>query len=353
MSTLINNSEYNDWIKELRSKIRNTQLKAVKSANAILLQFYWELGKDISEKLATGKWGNKLIEQIADLKKELPEVKGFSRTNLYYISQFYKTFAKASYQSLFVEQGTQKIKEAIIPQLGGQLPWSHIKVLISKIKEAEQTYFYIKQTIKNGWSRDELSTQIKYKLHERQGKAISNFEENLANANSALIQETTKDPYIFDFLSLTEPYQEKDIENQLVNHISKFLLELGKGFAFIGKQYHLEIAKQDYYLDLLFYHIKLKCYVVVELKNKKFIPEYAGKLNFYLSAVDNILKAENDNPSIGILLCTEKNNIEVEFSLRGMSQPIGVSEFIVTENLPDDLKSSLPTIEELERELEK
>ncbi len=353
MIELVSNNEYKDWINEIKLKILRTQTLAIKSANNVLIRFYWELGKDISEKLEAGQWGSKLIEQIAkDLKKELPEIKGFSRTNLYYISQFYKKFSQASYQKLFVNEIEQKANKAIVPQLGGQLPWSHIKVLISKVKDPGQTYFYIRETINNGWSRDVLSLQIKSQLYERQGKAVSNFEQTLPSLQSDLAQQTIKDPYVFDFLSLSQPYHEKDIEKQLISHISKFLLELGKGFAFIGQQYHLEIADQDYYLDLLFYHVKLKCYVVIELKNKKFIPEYAGKLNFYLSAVDELIKDESDKPTIGILLCRDKNNVEVEFSLRGMKQPMGVSEFIVTEKLPENLKSSLPTIEEIEQELE-
>ncbi|WP_367892796.1 PDDEXK nuclease domain-containing protein [Flavivirga jejuensis] len=193
--------------------------------------------------------------------------------------------------------------------------------------------------------------QIKGDLYNRQGQAITNFKETLPLPQSNLAQQTMKDPYLFDFLNITDGVKERDIEKQLVDNVSKFLLELGKGFAFIAKQYHLEVAEQDYYLDLLFYHVKLKCYVVIELKNTKFIPEYAGKLNFYLSAVDDALKRDSDYPSIGILLCRDKNNLEVEFALRGMSQPMGVSEFNLTEVVPESLRSSLPTIEELEREL--
>ena len=195
--------------------------------------------------------------------------------------------------------------------------------------------------------------QIKSNLFERQGKAINNFHQTLQEPQSDLATQTLKDPYIFDFMTMTKPYHEKDIESQLINHITKFLLELGKGFAYIGKQYHLQVGETDYYIDLLFYHVKLKCYVVIELKNTKFIPEYAGKLNFYLSAVDSMIKTESDNPTIGILLCRDKNNFETEFALRDINKPMGVSEFQLTEILPDELKSSLPTIEEIERELGK
>lgn len=231
------------------------------------------------------------------------------------------------------------------------MPWSHIKILLDKVSELQEAIFYIQQTIENGWSRDVLALQIKSDLFSRQGAAISNFKETLPEPQSDLAQQAIKDPYTFDFLSITQPYNERDIENQLIEHITKFLLELGKGFAFVGRQYHLEVGESDYYLDLLFYHIKLKCYVVIELKNTKFIPEYAGKLNFYLSAVDSLLKSDGDNPTIGILLCRDKNKIETEFALRDINKPMGVSEFTLTEILPENLKGSLPTVEEIEADM--
>lgn len=240
---------------------------------------------------------------------------------------------------------------AIVHQVGGQLPWSHIKILLDKVSDYKEALFYINQTIENGWSRDVLALQIKSDLFARQGSAISNFKNTLPEPQSDLAQQTIKDPYSFDFLTMTRPYNERDIENQLVEHITKFLLELGKGFAFVGRQYHLEVGETDYYMDLLFYHIKLKCYVVIELKNTKFIPEYAGKLNFYLSAVDSLLKTESDNPTIGMLLCRDKNKIEIEFALRDINKPMGVSEFTLTEILPDELKGCLPTVEEIEADI--
>ncbi|MBI3234668.1 MAG: DUF1016 family protein [Bacteroidetes bacterium] len=241
--------------------------------------------------------------------------------------------------------------QLIVQQLVAQIPWGHIIIIITKVKNVEEAFFYIQKTKENNWSRDILSLQIKSNLFQRQGTAITNFSNTLPEPLSDLAQQTLKDPYVFDFLQLTEGYKEKDIENQLVNHIKKFLLELGKGFAFVGQQYHLEIADNDYYIDLLFYHVKLKCYVVIELKNTVFIPEYAGKLNFYLSAVDSLLKEADDKPTIGILLCREKNNVEAEFALRDINKPMGVSEFELTHILPENLKSSLPTIEELEQNL--
>ncbi|WP_092122974.1 PDDEXK nuclease domain-containing protein [Desulfonatronum thiosulfatophilum] len=240
---------------------------------------------------------------------------------------------------------------AIIPQIGGQLPWVHIKILLDKVSDHNKALFYIQETIANGWSRDVLVLQIKASLYARQGKSISNFKVTLPKPQSDLAQQAIKDPYTFDFLSMAQPFNERDIEQQLVAQITKFLLELGKGFAFIGRQYHLEVGDSDYYLDLLFYHVKLKCYVVIELKNTKFIPEYAGKLNFYLSAVDSLLKADDDNPTIGMLLCRDKNKIETEFALRDINKPMGVSEFTLTEVLPDELKGSLPTVEEIEEDM--
>ena len=295
----------------------------------------------ISEK--ENVWGSKLIEKVArDLKEEFPEMTGLSSSNLKYCKRFY-TF----YQSSIGQQAVDQFgKNPVL-----QIPWGHNILIFTKSKDLKEANFYINQTIENNWSRDSLGFQIKTDLYSRSGKAISNFKNTLPDPLSDLAQQTLKDPYIFDFMSLATEFKERDIEKQLVQHITRFLLELGKGFAFIGQQYHLEIADNDYYIDLLFYHTRLKCYVVIELKNTKFIPEYAGKLNFYLSAVDTLVKQEDDKPTIGILLCKDKNNIEAEFALRDINKPMGVSEFKILENLPDNLKSSLPTIEEIESEL--
>jgi len=231
------------------------------------------------------------------------------------------------------------------------VPWRHHVEILNKINTIDEAIYYIQQTIANNWSRDTLALNLKTNLYARDAKGINNFQNTLPLPLSDLAIQTIKDPYVFDFLTFDKPFIERDIENKLIDNITKFLLELGRGFAYVGKQYHLEIAGVDRYIDLLFYHIELKCYVVIELKNKKFIPEYAGKLNFYISAVDSLLKKENDNPTIGILLCRDKNNIEVEFSLRDINKPIGVSEFELTEILPENFKSSLPSIEDFEAEL--
>ena len=332
-------SEYKEWILEIKNKIRSTQIKTAIAVNSALINFYWELGQMISEKESS--WGNKVLETLSkDLQSEFPEMKGFSLTNLKYCKLFYNYFS-------IRPQVEDELQKNVI----FQLPWGHIKLIINKIKDTSEANFYINETIENNWSRDVLALQIKTDLFKRQGKSITNFKNTLPEPFSELAQQTLKDPYIFDFMTMSKPFYEKDIEKQLVAHVTKFLLELGKGFAFVGQQYHLEIAESDYYIDLLFYHIKLKCYVVIELKNTKFNPEYAGKLNFYLSAVDSLVKTEEDKPTIGILLCRDKNNIEAEFALRDINKPMGVSEFQFTEILPEELKSSLPTIQEIEEEL--
>lgn len=362
--------DYAVWLKELKAKIRSTQLRAALAASRELILFYWELGKEICEKQQEARWGASFINTLGkDLQDEFPGMSGFSPKNLRYCRAFYRFYAENTIWQQAVAKLENGNEKEIIPQAGGQtdmcfdsvisqhpvdqIPWGHNILIFTKSQSVEEARFYISQTIENGWSRDMLALQLKSKLHRRQGTAISNFKQTLPPPQSDLAQQTIKDPYTFDFLSMTQPYNERDIENQLVEHITKFLLELGKGFAFVGRQYHLEVGETDYYLDLLFYHIKLKCYVVIELKNTKFIPEYAGKLNFYLSAVDSLLKTDGDNPTIGILLCRDKNKIETEFALRDINKPMGVSEFTLTEVLPENLKGSLPTVEEIEADMEK
>ena len=367
MKTLaIADKDYLKWFSEIKHKIQSTQIRAVLVANATLIEFYYDLGRIIVEKQAEASWGDKLVQRLSkDLRSEFPDMKGFSYTNLMYCKQFFDYF-QISPQSGGELQLAENKRNIILPQLGGELrseaeeklkslvfstPWGHIKEIIGKIKDPQTALFYFFETQKNAWSRDVLALQIKNGMHKRQGKAVSNFSLTLPEPMSDLAQQTLKDPYVFDFLTLAKPYHEKDIENQLVQHMAKFLLELGKGFAFVGQQYHLSVADSDYYIDLLFYHIQLKCYVVIELKNTKFIPEYAGKLNFYLSAVDTLLKKDEDKPTIGILLCRDKKNIEAEFALRDIQKPMGVSEFDLTSSLPKELKSSLPTIEEIEQSM--
>lgn len=353
MNNILNNKEYKIWLISLKDKLRSTQIKAAIAINSALIIFYWELGKLIAQK--ENLWGSKLINNVSkDLKDEFPNMKGLSVRNLKYCKGFYSFYENVIGQQLVAQlQITDTIEVDISNQLMVQIPWGHNIIIFTKAKNIKEATFYLKKTIENNWSRNVLDLQIKSNLYDRQGNAVSNFKNTLPEPLSELAEQTLKDPYIFDFLSLDEVHRERDIEKQLKQHISKFLLELGKGFAFVGNQYQLSIAEQDYYLDLLFYHVKLKCFVVIELKNTKFKPEFVGKLNFYLSAVDTLVKDKNDNPTIGILLCKDKNNVEVEFALRGINKPMGVSELKLVDNLPDNLKASLPTIKELEEELKK
>lgn len=327
---------YKNLFSDIKQRILSSQLKAALSVNAEMIFLYWQIGNSIAQKQNEQGWSSGVIPQLAkDLKIEFPNSKGYSERNLGRMLAFYREYPD----------------ESILPQAVAKLPWGHNILLIEKIKDQQKRFWYAEKCIENNWSRDVLDLQIKNSLIDRQGRSINNFESTLPKPLSDLANQTLKDPYIFDFLTLDQVFREKDVEKQLTHHITKFLLELGKGFSFLGNQYHLEVANQDYYLDLLFYHIKLKCYVVIELKNTKFKPEYTGKLNFYLSAVDSLIKEESENPTIGILLCKDKNNIEAEFALRDINKPIGISEIQFVEKLPDNLKSSLPTIEEIENEL--
>jgi predicted nuclease of restriction endonuclease-like (RecB) superfamily len=330
-------NDYGVWFAELKQRIQSAQQRANLSVNRELILLYWQIGRDILERQQAQGWGAKVIDRLAhDLSAAFPDMKGFSRRNLLYMRSFAEQWPDAE----FVQQAV------------AQIPWGHNILIITKCSSVAEASFYIDQTLEQGWSRDVLALQIKSNLHARAGKAVTNFARTLPVPQSDLAQQTLKDPYTFDFMAMTGPFNELDVERQLTQHITQFLLELGKGFAFIGRQYHLEVAGNDYYIDLLFYHVTLKCYVVVELKNRKFIPEYAGKLNFYLSAVDSLLKRSDDQPTIGLLLCRDKNNIEVEFALRDMNKPMGVSEYTLVETLPDNLKGAMPTVEEIESDLQ-
>jgi predicted nuclease of restriction endonuclease-like (RecB) superfamily len=331
------NTEYISWINELKTLIQKTQIKASIAINKELIELYWSIGKSISQKIKNAKWGTSVIEKLSkDLKLEFPNQKGFSRSNLFSMRKFYEFYSDNNFS------------DENIQQLVGQIPWGHNVLIITKANNIDEALFYLKKTIENNWSRSVLMHQIELKFYNRQGKAITNFKHTLPAPNSELALETLKDPYKFDFLTLQEKAIEKDIEAQLVKHITSFLLELGKGFSFVGQQVPISIDNQDYYIDLLFYHIKLKCYVVIELKAIEFKAEFAGKMNLYLSAVDETLKSENENPSIGILLCKSKSKIVAEYALRGMTQPIGIAEYDLSKAIPKQIKTELPTIEEIE-----
>ena len=330
---------YKEFISGIKTRIKNSQKKALLGVNKELLILYWNIGKVILKYQDKEGWGAKVIDNISkEIKDEFPNLKGFSSRNLKYMRKF-----AAEYQDI-----------QFVQQVVAQIPWSHNIILMDKLSDIEKRIWYINKTIENGWSRNVLVHQIESNLFERQNNDIktTNFMEKLEAPNNNFAVEALKDPYIFDFITMTEEMNERDIESQLVKKVTKLLLELGSGFAFIGNQYKLQVGGEDYYLDLLFYNLKLRCYVVVELKTGKFKPEYAGKLNFYLSAVDDMLKTEIDNPSIGIILCKEKNRLVAEYSLKDMTKPIGVSEYKLLEKIPEDLKGTLPSIEEIEDTLE-
>lgn len=332
------NQDYTLFLSELKQRINSSRYKAALAVNKQLVLLYHHIGKQILEAQEKQGWGAKVIDQLSkDLCSEFPEMKGFSTRNLKYMRKFAEEY-----------QHIEFVQEVL-----AQLTWYHNVTLLDKVSDQEARIFYIKNAIEHGWSRNIMVMQIEKKLHKRQGQAITNFKEKPTSDQSDLAHYTLKDPYIFDFLSLTEKAHESEVEKSLVFHMEKFLLELGEGFAFVGKQYQLQIEDQDFYIDLLFYHLKLRSYVVVELKSGKFKPEYAGKMNFYLSAVDDLLRHENDNPSIGLVLCKEKNNVLAEYTLRDMSKPIGLAEYKLEDALPENLRTALPTIEELELELSK
>jgi predicted nuclease of restriction endonuclease-like (RecB) superfamily len=325
---------YQAFLTEIKERIRVAQIKAALAVNNELVLLYWNIGRSILERQSKEGWGAKIIDKIAkDLSDGFPDIKGFSTRNLKYI----RAFAEAWPDEQFVQQAA------------AQIPWFHNCTLLDKVKAAEERKWYIRQTVKNGWSRNILVLQIESALYHRQGQAITNFDQTLPPTQSDLAREIIKDPYNFDFLSLGKEVEEREVERGLLNHIRDFLLELGKGFAFLGSQYHLSVGDKDFYIDLLFYHVTLRCYVVIDLKMGEFEPEFAGKMGFYIAAVDRQLKHFEDKPSIGIVLCKSKNKVIAEYSLSNISKPIGISEF---RTLPNELKESLPGIEELERELE-
>ncbi|NOV31892.1 DUF1016 domain-containing protein [Methylomonas sp. ZR1] len=327
---------YTDWLTELKTRIHSAQQRAALSVNRELILLYWQIGRDILERQAQQGWGAKVIERLShDLRTAFPDMKGFSRANLMYMRAFAEAWPDAE----------------IVQQLVGRLPWGHNLVLLSKLKDAENRKRYAERAIEYAWSRNVLNIHIETRLLEREGNAVTNFEANLPKPHSDLARESLKDPYLFDFLGIGQEADEREIENALVQHITRFLIELGAGFAFVGRQYHLEVGGDDFFIDLLFYHLKLRCYVVVELKTGAFKPEHTGQLSFYLTAVDAQLKSEHDQPTIGLLLCKTQNRIVAEYALRDTNRPIGVAEYQLVEALPAELQTSLPSIEEIEQEL--
>jgi len=343
---IINDDEYKKFLIELKEKVKNSQLKAAVKVNYELLNLYWELGKKITEKQKEYSWGDSFISNLSnDLKKEFPDMKGFSVQNLKNIRYWYLFYAEYLIGLQPVSQ-LKKIENKI-----KSIPWGHNQRIMYKCKSVREAIFYVEKTIENGWSRTILEHQIDSKLYERLGSAISNFDSRLPKVQSELAKQTIKDPYNFDFLTLRDKYDERELEDALVKQITSFLLELGTGFSYIGRQVHLKVGDSDFYIDLLFYHVKLHCYVVVELKTEKFKPDFAGQLNFYVTAVNRDLKSQEDNQTIGILICKDKDNVVAEYSLANISQPIGISKYEISKLLEKEYKSSLPSIEEIEQSI--
>ncbi|WP_395142766.1 YhcG family protein [Armatimonas sp.] len=328
---------YEPFLREVKERVQTAQVRAAVAVNTELITFYWWLGQRIVEEQAHHHWGDRVFERLAhDLRAAFPGMEGFSRTNLYRVRAFYRAWREVGEN---------------VPQAVGQIPWGQNVVLLEKLKDVPTRLWYAQKAIENGWGRTVLEHQIETKLHERLGKAITNFAQTLPSPQSDLAQALLKDPYSFDFLTLAADAHERHLEAGLLVHIREFLLELGQGFAFVGSQYPLTVGESEFFVDLLFYHLKLRCYVVIDLKMRAFEPEFAGKMNFYLSAVDDLLRHTGDAPSLGVILCKTKNATVAEYALRDMSKPIGVSTHLtelLTRSLPENLQSKLPTIEELE-----
>ncbi len=377
-------ANFTTLLKEIKGRIQQAQTLAVLSVNAGLIRLYWDIGRMIDSRQQEEGWGSAVIPRLSrELTNELPEEKGFSERNIRRMLAFFREYpdpavivpqpgeqlsaSKKVPQAAAQTDQPEKVPQAAaqtdqpekVPQAAAQMPelplwsipWFHHVILIEKVKDLDHRIWYMQQTLANGWSRNVLQLMIKSEAHRRQGKALTNFERLLPTPQSDLVQQTLKDPYIFDFLTLQEPFHERELETNLLHQLERFLLELGQGFAFVGRQYHVAVGESDFYIDLLFYHLKLRCFVVIDLKKGEFKPEYAGKMNFYLAVVDDELRHEADEPSIGLILCQDRNHIVAEYALRGMSKPIGISEYELTRALPVNLRSVLPTVEEIEAEL--
>jgi len=369
---------YRDLLGDIKTRVRQAQHRAALSANAEMVLLYWDIGRMIAARQEQEGWGAGVLPRLAvDLKNELPEEKGFSLRNLKLMVQFYRAYperpaigqpavAELLEPSSSAEIGQPFLAQTVAPtepeteqiavatmlqRAVGQLSWAHNVILIQKIKHIPIRLWYARQALAQGWSRDTLAVQIKHRAHERQGAAVTNFSTTLPEAHAAIAQGLLKDPYLFDFLTLEEPFHERELETGLLAHIQTFLIELGRGFAFVGRQYRLEVSDREFYLDLLFYHLHLRCFVVVDLKKGDFKPEYAGKMNFYCSVVDDQLRHQQDAPTIGLILCQTKDRILAEYALRDINKPIGVADYELTRALPAALASTLPSIEDIEAEL--
>ncbi len=353
----IGRTEFAALVADIKGRIQSGQTRAVLAVNAELVLLYWDIGRIISERQKREGWGAAVVPRLAlELKNELPEIKGFSERNIDRMIAFHRAYPVPVE---FSPPPVAKLPVAIRPHVLARLPdsllwwvpWAHHVVLMEKIKDLTARRWYMEQTLSNGWSRNILALQIDTRAYARRGRAASNFAAALPEPQSDLVQQTLKDPYIFDFLTLTEPFRERELETVLVRHLEKFLLELGQGFAFVGRQYRLDVGGEDFYIDLLFYHLQLRAFVVIDLKKGKFKPEYAGKLNFYCNVVNDRLKHASDAPTIGLILCQTRDRLLAEYSFAGIDQPIGISTYELTQALPARLRSALPTVEQIEVEL--
>lgn len=332
--------DYGATLADIKQQVLTQRLRVVIAANAAMIELYWDIGRTILDRQRNAGWGAKVIDRLsADLREAYPDMQGFSPRNLKYMRAFAAAWPDAT----------------IVQRVAAQLPWRQNLVLLDRLDDRRTRLWYAQQALEHGWSRDILTLQIDNRAHERAGKAISNFTKTLPPADSDMVEQVFKDPYLFDFLGTADPRREREVEQALIDHIQRFMLELGTGFAFVGRQVHLEIGEQDFYLDLLFYHLKLRCFVVVELKTVPFDAAFVGKLNLYLSATDDLLRHPDDKPTIGLLLCRSNNKLVVEYALRDLDKPIGVAQWAtrIVDALPKDLESSLPTIAQIEAELAK
>jgi predicted nuclease of restriction endonuclease-like (RecB) superfamily len=358
-------SGYAKFLEDLKSRIRTAQIKAALSVNRELIQLYWSIGRDIVERQRAKSWGAAVIDRLAaDIQREFPGLAGFSRGNIYRMRAFYLAYPQTPTN---VAQAARQIEREIVSQSARQvdagappepivsLPWFHNVVLLESLKDPTERLWYASQAVEHGWSRAVLVHWIESDLYSRQGKAVTNFPAVLPPAQSDLAAEIIKDPYNFDFLTLAPDAAERELELALLDHIRQFLLELGAGFAFVGQQMHLEVGGDDFFIDLLFYHLRLRCFIVIDLKTRPFKPEDAGKMNFYLSAVDDRLRHPDDRPSIGLILCKTRNTIIAEYALRDVAKPIGVARYVtrIVEKLPGELKGVLPAPSDIEAELRK
>ncbi|MCA9178726.1 MAG: DUF1016 family protein [Planctomycetales bacterium] len=372
-SGAITPADFTGLLTDVKGRIQASQTRAVLAVSAELVRLYWDIGRLIDQRQKQEGWGAAVIPRLsAELRNELPELKGFSERNIKSMVAFFREYPDpaAIVQQAVAQLATpqnlpqpvaktraagkvqQPVAQMAPDSLLWRVPWGHHVLLMAKVKDLDARRWYMEQTLANGWSRNILTAQIQANAHARHGQAVTNFDQLLPSPQSDLAQQALKDPYVFDFLTLTEPFHERELETELVRHLEKFLLELGQGFAFVGRQYRLSVSDEDFYVDLLFYHLRLRAFVVIDLKVGPFKPEYAGKLNFYCNVVNDQLRHADDQPTIGLILCQTKDNVLAEYAIAGIDKPIGISSYELTRALPDNLQSALPTVEQIEAELQ-